>query len=173
MLLHSLFRLIDRVAPARIAHAHCDVPCGIYDPNTAQNAAHTVIRMNMLIQELPKITAEMTDEQRKEAVHKLARYTEAKEKASELCKHEVRILWGDYFKPEHLQKYPDLHELVWRTMKLGSKTRQEINLAAADELLETVNKIAELFWETKGLGHTRFPAPNPTGRLTVYPTSKK
>lgn len=172
-LLYSLFKFLDKILPARIAYAHCDVPCGIYDPHLAQIAAHTVIRMNMLIGELPKLTPELTPEQRQEALHKLNRYIATKEESAELCKKEVRILWGDYFKPEHLQKYPQLHELVWKVMKLGSKARQEVNMQAAEELLESVNKIAEIFWETKNMGTVRFKAPYPTERETVYPMSKK
>ena len=165
--LHSTFRLIGKIYPAKIAYAHCDIPCGIYDPHIAQMAVHTVIRMVDLINELK--SAKLSEEEKE---HKLARYTAVKEHHAELCKHEIRILWGDYFKPEHAEKYPELHELVWKVMKLGSKARQEINLQAPEELLETVNKIAEIFWETKGMGTARFKAPYPTARETVYPKIK-
>ncbi len=168
--LHSFFAMLDRIRPAKIAYAHCDIPCGIYDPHAAQMAAHTVIRMNMLISELPPIVPSMAPEQRKEALHKLSRYIATKEESAELCKHEVRILWGDYFKPEHIQKYPQLHELVWTVMKKGSKARQEVDLQASEELLDTVNKIAEIFWETKGVETMRVPAVGyPTKRETLYP----
>ena len=160
-LLHSTFKLFDKIFPAKIAYAHCDIPCGIYDPHLAQLAAHTVIRMTSLINEA------------KDDAHKIARLTDVKEHHAELCKHEVRILWGDYFKPEHAEKYPELHELVWKIMKLGSKVKQEVNLQSSEELLESVNKIAEIFWETKGLETTRFPAPYPTAKETVYPILKK
>ena len=172
-MLYKLFQLIDKIKPAKIAYAHCDIPCGIYDPHLAQLAAHTIIRMVNLIEELPKLTPELKPEQRREIIHKLTRYTHVKEEHAELCKKEIRIIWGDYFKPEHIQKYPELHELVWKVMKLGSKTRQEINLQASEELLEAVNRIAEIFWETKGMGTVRYKAPYPTGKETVYPTSKK
>lgn len=159
--LHSALRLIDKVYPAKIAYAHCDIPCGIYYPHTAQMAAHTVIRMTELINDA------------KGDVHKISRLTTVKDQHAELCKHEIRIIWGDYFKPEHVEKYPELHELVWKVMKLGSKVRQGISIEASEELLETVNKIAEIFWETKGMGTARFKAPYPTARETVYPISKK
>ena len=156
--LHSIFKAIDKVYPAKIVYAHCDIPCGIYDPHAAQMAAHTVIRMVKLLTEAQGDP------------HKMARLTKVKEEHAELCKHEIRILWGDYFKPEHVEKYPDLHELVWKVMKLGSKARQEVNLQAAEELLETVNKIAEIFWETKGMKTTRIKATfYPTENETVYP----
>lgn len=168
-LMYSLFNLLDKIHPARTAYAHCDIPCGIYDPHLAQVAAHTVIRMNMLINELPKLTPDLTPEQRMEALHKLNRYIATKEESAELCKKEVRILWGDYFKPEHLQKYPQLHELVWKTMKLGSKVRQEINMQVAEELLESVNKIAEIFWQTKEVETVRAKAPYSTAKESVFP----
>lgn len=159
--LHTVLELVDKAYPAKIVHAHCDIPCGIYDPHIAQMAAHTVIRMVNLINES------------KDDVHKVSRLTAVKEHHAELCKHEIRILWGDYFKPEHLEKYPELHELVWKAMKLGSKARQEVNLQAAEELLETVNKIAEIFWETKGLDTAKVKATfYPTGNETVYPKFK-
>lgn len=152
---------MDKIFPSKVAYAHCDIPCGIYDPHLAQMAAHTVIRMTSLINDA------------KDDVHKIARLTAVKEHHAELCKSEIRILWGDYFKPEHVQKYPELHELVWKIMKLGSNVKQEVNLQSSEELLESVNKIAEIFWETKGFGTTRFPAPYPTAKETVYPILKK
>lgn len=173
MRLHFLLKILDKIYPAKIAYAHCDIPCGIYDPHMAQMAAHTVIRMTKLIQEIPSPSENPAFEQRKEIMHKMNRYTVVKEEHAELCKKEIRILWGDYFKPDHLKEYPDLHELVWKVMKLGSKARQEISMQAADELLEAVNEIAEIFWETKGFGTARFKAPYPTERETVYPISKK
>ncbi|MBI4020678.1 MAG: superoxide dismutase, Ni [Candidatus Aenigmarchaeota archaeon] len=163
--LHALFRMLDTIAPAPVARAHCDIPCGIYDPHRALMAAHTVVRMVTLAQELEQKHEQHDADFR----NSMIRYIATKEEHAEVCKHEVRILWGDYFKPEHLQKHPQLHELVWKAMKLGSKARQEANLQAAEELLETVNKIAEIFWETKGIKTVRVKAPYPTARETVYP----
>lgn len=170
---YNLLKAIDKISPAKIAYAHCDIPCGIYDPHAAQLAAHTVIRMVNLINEIKNPGENPTFEQRKEIMHKMNRYTAVKEEHAELCKKEIRILWGDYFKPEHLEKYPELHELVWKVMKLGSKARQEINLEVAEELLETVNKIAAIFWKTKELDTVKVKATfYPTGNETVYPKLK-
>lgn len=172
---YSFFRFLDRMKPARIACAHCDIPCGIYDPHLAQLAAHTVIRMVMLTEEATakfKAIHDPATEDRRDFVTKLARYTAAKEEHAELCKKELRILWGDYFKPEHLEKYPELHNLVWAALKSASKARQDVNLQPAEELLETVNKIAEIFWRTKGKETIRVKADfYPTGRETVLPKS--
>src|SRR2546423_2877332 len=94
----------DRIAPPSVAHAHCDIPCGIYDPHAAQIAALTVVRMVQLIQglQLP------ADGQNKELIDTYAmqssRYTAVKEEHAKLCEHELVILWTDYFKPEHVEK---------------------------------------------------------------------
>src|SRR5438552_405413 len=84
----------------------------------------------------------------------------------------LRILWGDYFKPEHLKTFPELHDLVWKALKSGSKARQEINLQAAEDLLKATNDIASIYWKTKGFETITAKAPYPTERLTVYPKFK-
>jgi len=169
-MLHKLFQVIDKILPARIVYAHCDIPCGIYDPHHAQMSAHTVIRMVNLINELlPQMKPDIPPEQRRDIIHKIQRYTSVKEQHAELCKHEIGIIWGDYFKPEHIQKFPVLHELVFKIMKLGSKARQEVNLQTAEELLEAVNKFAEIFWKTKNVETVRRKSYYPTEREMVYP----
>jgi nickel superoxide dismutase len=147
--------------PVKTIYAHCDIPCGIYDPHNMQMAAHTVIRMTQMITELAD------DSDHKKFTHQMARLVKVKEEHAELCKHELRVLWADYFKPEHLEKYPDLHDLVFKTMKLASKGRQEINMEASEELLANTQKIAEIFFETKGLKSRKVKAPYPTEREIV------
>ncbi|TLZ78384.1 MAG: superoxide dismutase, Ni [Methanobacteriota archaeon] len=171
-LLYSLARLLDRISPAPIAYAHCDIPCGIYDPHHSQLAAHTVVRMNDLINQLEKPGTSATPEQRQEYTNKLARYLATKEQHAEMAKNEIRILWGDYFKPEHLKTFPELHDLVWKALKTASKARQEINLQAAEDLLKATNDIASIFWKTKGFETITAKAPHPTERQTVYPKYK-
>ena len=80
----------------------------------------------------------------------LGRYITVKEQHAELVKHEVDLLWHDYFKPEHLRKYPDLHTTVWETTKLASTNKQTVDLSAAKRLVVAADKIAETFWATKG-----------------------
>ena len=167
--LHRILRAFDRALPAPVARAHCDIPCGIYDPHLAQVAAHTVIRMNMLISDLPKPFPGDSAVQVQDYTHKLARYTATKEQHAEIAKHEVRVLWADYFKPEHLKQFPQLHEIVFKTLKAASKARQEVNLAAAEDLLKDVNEIAEIFWKTKGKDVVRAKAAYPTEREIVLP----
>src|SRR3989304_123330 len=169
-ILHAFFRGIDRLAPARTAHAHCDIPCGIYDPHHAQLAAHTVIRMNLLINELKNPGPNAAAEERQDYANKLSRYVATKEQHAEIAKHEVRILWADYFKPEHVQAHPGLHDLVFKAMKTASKARQENNLQAAEDLLTATNDIAEIFWKTKKVPTVRAKGPSPTARGVVVPT---
>lgn len=162
MIMLSILNFLDKLKLVKSVYAHCDIPCGIYDPHTAQMAAHTVIRMVNLINELPKLTPDSTPEERRQTIHKLERYTSVKEEHAEIVKKEIRILWGDYFKPEHVKEYPELHELVWKVMKLASKAKQEINLETSKELLENVQKIADIFWKTKGAV--------PVKRKSYYPS---
>ncbi len=167
-MLARAFAVLNRLLRAEEAFAHCDIPCGIYDPHLAQMAALTTIRMHQLIQQLavPEPTAG------KEAwdaySNSLARYIAVKEEHAELCKREVRIIWGDYFKPEHLEKYPELHNITWNIMKLGSKVRQEVNMQAAQDLLAEVQKFAEIFWASKGASVRREPSRQTVGGEIVY-----
>ncbi|HEU0073271.1 MAG TPA: superoxide dismutase, Ni [Dehalococcoidia bacterium] len=152
-----LIRLIDRVAPPETVSAHCDIPCGIYDPHAAQIAALTVLRMNQLIAGLEMAGTD------KESMDKygnsISRYIKAKEEHAELCKKEIDILWHDYFRPEHVEKYPDLHTKIWNVNKLASRNKQNADVAAAEELLAAVREIAQIFWETKGVA-TRVAGSN-------------
>lgn len=118
----------------------------------------------MLIQDLSKNAKDNL-----EYNHKLARYTDVKEKHAELCKNEVRIIWGDYFKQEHIQKFPETHELVWSIMKAASKARQSTDVNDAKALIDSVNKFAEIFWKTKGLDSVKVKAPYPTEAEMVVP----
>lgn len=150
-----------KLLPVKTIYAHCDIPCGIYDPHNMQMAAHTVIRMTQMIQELEE------GEDHKKFTHQMARLVKVKEEHAELCKHELRVLWADYFKPEMLEKYPDLHNLVFETMKLASKSRQGIDMESSEKLLENTQKIAEIFFETKGLKSKKVKAPYPTEKEIV------
>ncbi len=158
-------KFVNFLYPVQYAYAHCDIPCGIYDLHTAQLDALTVVRMNQLINDLGNSLSDP------ESLAKFSRYIEVKETHAESCKNELRIIWADYFKPEHLEKYPELHDLFWKAMKTASKTRQQVSLEAAEELLESVRKIAEIFWATKGSETKRQAFPSPAGGEIVYPVS--
>ena len=162
-------RMLDRIAAPGVAEAHCDIPCGIYDPHYAQIAALTIIRMNQLIDALERPGADAPIADRNKAGNSIIRYIAAKEEHAELVKREVRIIWGDYFKPEHAEKHPELHKITWNIMKLASKNRQEINAQAAQDLLAEVQKFAEIFWDTKGVATKRQPSNQAVGGEIVVP----
>jgi nickel superoxide dismutase len=99
----------------------------------------------------------------------MTRYVLVKEEHAEDCKNEIRILWGDYFKPEHLEQFSELHDIVWKALKAASKTRQEVSMEAAQELLSLTQQIAEIFWKTKGVEAVRQKSFYPTEGDIVYP----
>ena len=126
--------------------------------------------MNQLINDLGD-TPGPGDKQKNDAWHNsLARYITVKEEHAELAKHEVRIIWGDYMKPEHVAKYANLHDTVFSIMKLGSKVRQNVDLKAAEDLLAEVQKFAEIFWQTKDASTTRQPSRQAVGGELVLPS---
>lgn len=149
-----------KILPSRPVYAHCDIPCGIYDPHTAQMAAHTVLRMTKLFLEATQ--EEEGEQSHKKLGHKIFRYTQVKEQHAEIVKREVTIIWGDYFKEENSKDVPDLHEKVWKILKLASKTKQNMDEQAANDLLSAVQEFAEIFWKSKGLEPIRIPSGYPT-----------
>lgn len=159
-----LISTISKILPTKTAYAHCDIPCGIYDPYQAQLAAISVIRMTQMIMDLKE-----EKDSKKEFIHQMERLVKVKEEHAELIKHEIRVIWGDYFKDEHLKSYPNLHNLVFKIMKLASKSRQEINMDAAEELLENTQKLAEIFWKTKNRKVTKIDSSSPSGGKIVIP----
>lgn len=136
-----IFKLLSE----KKAFAHCDVPCGIYDPTAAQVAAATILKMVQKINELPQDPKQATLEVRNSFV----RMVWTKEEHARKCKEELLILWTDYFKEEHLKKFPNLHETFWNGAKLCSKNKQSVDEKAAQELVEVVDKIAKIFEESK------------------------
>ena len=162
-------RLQDAVVPPRTVYAHCDIPCGIYDPHEAQISALTVVRMDQLIAELPVPAADAKPEDRSAYGSKLARYTAVKESHAERVKSEVRVIWGDYFTPDHAKQFPQVHDLTWRILKAASKARQGTNLADAQDLLKLVQEFSEVFWQTKGAKTHRIPSMQKSGGELVVP----
>ena len=134
----KLANFLVKLLPSKPIYAHCDIPCGIYDPHTAQLASQTVLKMVQKIKELPE-----------DDKNNLIRMIMVKEQHAELCKREILVLWTDYFKAEHLEKFPDLHTLVWKTAKLCSDNKRAVDGAKAQELIEAVDKIADIFAQTK------------------------
>jgi nickel superoxide dismutase len=110
----------DRVAAPKGIAAHCDLPCGVYDPAQARIDENFRIRATFI-----------------------------KEERADLVKHHLWVLWTDYFKPEHLEKYPQLHESFWKATKTAGEAKKTNDEAVGQRLLDEIDGIAEIFWETK------------------------
>ncbi len=131
-----------------MAHAHCDGPCGVYDPSSARVAAEAVLSMTkkLLALEKPK------DGDAKAMLsfkNTLIRYVHIKEEQAELAKRELLILWTDYFKPAHLEAFPTLHDTFWKAAKACSACKVEVSLEHAEELMAKIKEIHGIFWKTK------------------------
>ena len=131
-----------------IAEAHCDGPCGVYDPAQARIEAESVLQLTKKILDLKM--PDGSDAKASQAYQNtLTRFIAIKEERAELAKHHLLVLWTDYFKPAHLEKYPDLHDLFWKSAKLCSSCKQEVSVEHAQELLDNIKKVHEIFWATK------------------------
>lgn len=140
--------LLKHVLFAKEVDAHCDIPCGIYDPIAAKIAAQTVQKMVMRIEALDPSACDSS------SCNSLARYVAVKEEHAQHVKDEISLLWSDYFKPEHLAGNPDLHEKVWNVLKLAGRCKQTVDSAAAAELVASVDEVASIFWATKGVEYS-------------------
>ena len=151
-------KLIKQMFPAQeLVEAHCDGPCGVYDPASARIAAEAVLSMTKKLQALAH--PDHGDKAASDAFHNTqSRYIAIKEEQAHLCKSEVLVLWTDYFNPGHLEAHPDLHDIVWQTTKLCSKTKQNVDLDAANQLMERMEQIHNIFWATKGRDVTYYTA---------------
>ena len=131
-------RLPSFLAPRLIARAHCDLPCGVYDPAQARIEAESVKAI------MEKYQANEDPVFRTRALH-------IKEQRAELVKHHLWVLWTDYFKPEHLEKYPNLHDLFWKATKAAGANgaKGSVDPATGKQLLDYIDQISEIFWETK------------------------
>ena len=130
--------MLSFLAPRTTVHAHSDLPCGVYDPAQARIEAQSVKAI------AEKIAASDDADFRTRAIL-------IKEQRSELVKHHLWVLWTDYFKPPHFEKYPQLHTLVNEATKLAGAggTKGSNDVEVADKLLAKIDEIADIFWETK------------------------
>jgi nickel superoxide dismutase len=127
---------IDRVAHPATAYAHCDLPCGVYDPAQARIEAESVKAC------MEKFNASGDDVFKQRAVT-------IKEQRAELVKHHLWVLWTDYFKPEHQDKYPQLGDLFWKATKAAGESKKTNDTKVAQGLLDQIAEIDRIFWETK------------------------
>ena len=148
MITKNILSTISKILPTKIAFAHCDVPCGIYDPKAAQIAAAGVLKMVEKIVNPPE-----RDEKDMNSVrnfhNSMTRYVLVKEEQARICKAELLILWTDFFKTEHLKMFPNLHDMFWKAAKLCSTNKQEVDIGHAEELIKTVDEIAVMFQKAK------------------------
>jgi len=135
-LLSRLLTFADRVAAPRPVHAHCDLPCGVYNPLQARIEAESV-----------KACMEKFNGS-DDAVFK-ERAVNIKEQRADLVKHHLWVLWTDYFKPEHLAKHPDLNDLFWKATKAAGETKKTNDPKVAQGLLDQIKEIDTIFWDTK------------------------
>ena len=134
------------------AKAHCDIPCGIYDPIAAKIAAQTVQKMVLRIQALER--PEGSDSAAfLDYANKVARYVTVKEEHAEIVKKELSILWADYGWP-NLPAGFDLHGSFNAALKLAGRCKQNVEMAACEELVATVDTIATAFWATKNVTYS-------------------
>jgi nickel superoxide dismutase len=137
-------RLSQLLRPRRVVHAHCDLPCGVYDPAQARIEAESVKAIQEKYQdpEGQKKPSESVEEFKQRAL-------KIKEERAELVKHHLWVLWTDYFKPEHLDKHSDLHDRFWKATKLAGDSKRSVDPAQGQQLLDAIGGIDEIFWETK------------------------
>lgn len=117
-------------------YAHCDLMCGVYDPIQARIEAQSVYNAIKLYQDSHED-------------HFKQRAILIKEERAELVKHHLWVLWTDYFKPEHLQKFENLHDLFWRATKTAGETKKSVELATAQKLIDLIDEIGQIFEQTK------------------------
>ena len=124
------------IRPQRVVRAHCDLPCGIYDPAQARIEADSV-------------KACMEKYQGSDDPVFRERAVAIKEERADLVKHHLWVLWTDYFKPEHLKKHENLHQLFWDATKAAGAAKKSLDPADGQKLLDLIGEIDKIFWETK------------------------
>ena len=135
-MISRLLAALDRISPPTTVSAHCDVPCGVYDPAQARIEAESV----KAIQEKYQGSDDPVFKDRCIFI---------KEERADLVKHHLWVLWTDYFKPNHLEAYPDLHDKFWKATKLAGDSKRSLDPAQGQQLLDAIDEIGKIFWETK------------------------
>jgi nickel superoxide dismutase len=138
---------LARLLPATTVYAHCDIPCGVYSAEPAKIAALAVVKMAEKINALPKDGGSFDDR------NSFVRMVQIKEREAQRCKDELLILWTDYFKPEHLEKFPKLHDMFWQAAKQCSAAKRTTAIEPAQKLLEMVNLVADTFRDVEAAAH--------------------
>ena len=142
--------IADRIADGNLEEvsAHCDGPCGVYDPASARIAAEAVLSMTKKLLDLQP-PAPGDAKAMAAYLNTFSRFVTIKEQQAHLAKEELLVLWTDYFKPVHLEAYPNLHDTFWKAAKLCSAVKVEVSLEHANELMAAIEEIHNIFWATK------------------------
>jgi len=148
-MINKLFNKINEDRATQVAQAHCDGPCGIYDPATARITGEAVRSMTKKILDLTPPDASDANAMAK-YLNTMSRYVAIKEEQAHKTKEELLVLWTDYFKPPHLEAYPNLHDIFWKATKLCSSCKVEVSVTHANELMDAIEEIHNIFWATKG-----------------------
>ena len=130
------------------AEAHCDGPCGVYDPASARVAGEAVQAMTKKMIALAENHG--NDCSSATYLNTMSRYAAIKEEEAQKCKDELLVLWTDFFKPQHLEAIPDLHDTFWNAAKLCSACKVEVSADHAQELMDAIESIHNMFWSAKG-----------------------
>jgi nickel superoxide dismutase len=136
--------LKEWLRPTRTVHAHCDLPCGVYDPAQARIEAESVAKIQEKYQD-----AEGQKKPSESVEDFKTRCIAIKEKRADLVKEHLWVLWTDYFKPEHLEKFPELHDTFWKATKAAGEAKKSQDPAQGKELLGLIAEVDRIFWETK------------------------
>lgn len=166
-MLYDLLNVLDKKLSFETASAHCDIPCKIYDPISAQLAVLTMIRMVDLLRELEQ-QGDLSFSQQAT----FNRLVAEKEAHGNKVKEEVRVIWGDYFKQPQIDAHPGVHQLVHEIMLATSFAKQHIDRDATVKLLDKVNQFAEMFWQTKNVATFQATCPYPPAETLIYPELK-
>ena len=127
---------LARLLPATTVYAHCDLPCGVYDPEQARIEAKSVFAI------MTKMKDNTDPDFRTRALI-------IKESRAEMVKHHLWVLWTDYFKPEHVEAHPGLHDLIWRSTKQAGDCKHHQDPAEGQKLLDLIDEVDEIFKATK------------------------
>lgn len=143
-MLNKTISLFKQAFPAEQVHAHCDGPCGVYDPAQARVHAEAVLSMTKKLLALDPADGSYA------TANTYGRYVAIKEEEAHATKTDLLVLWTDYFKPAHLEQFPDLHDTFWQATKLCSACKTSVSLENAEALMAAVEKIHGMFWQSKG-----------------------
>lgn len=141
-------KLIERLLQPRYeAYAHCDLFCGVYDPAQAKIEAMSCLK-----------TAQKFQDSDDEVFR--ARCISIKEERAELVKHHLSVLWTDFFKPHHVEQFPNLHDLFWRAIKSAGDAKKSMDPAASQAMIDLIDEVSSVFWQTEESKATGVYPPN-------------